>query len=264
MIFLILYVSLLSQVRSIEILYKKQERFVEHGQDIVLECNYVLGKDILHSIKWYRNDHEFFRFKPNEEKPRIYQLEGLYIDNFSSPTLLKVKNVSFETSGKFRCEVTGGPPGYKTAAFNTDITVVDLPDNGPTITGVKPRYFWGDEVRAACSSDNSFPRPKIKWWINDDAADTKNIRTVDSGYTTLLRFKIKTRNSTSKLRLKCTVELLDLYWKSSEVEAKMSENAIEIFSDSTLNSGKPNFYFSPLFYTILLYFLKLFFTYNTF
>ena len=36
----------------------------EVGQDLSLMCNYQVMGDSLYSIKWYRDDQEFFRFIP--------------------------------------------------------------------------------------------------------------------------------------------------------------------------------------------------------
>ena len=36
----------------------------EVGQDLSLLCNYQVMGDSLYSIKWYRDDKEFFRFIP--------------------------------------------------------------------------------------------------------------------------------------------------------------------------------------------------------
>ena len=36
----------------------------EVGRDISLLCVYELEKDVLYSIKWYREDKEFYRFLP--------------------------------------------------------------------------------------------------------------------------------------------------------------------------------------------------------
>ena len=36
----------------------------ELGQDLSLMCNYQVMGDSLYSIKWYRDDQEFFRFIP--------------------------------------------------------------------------------------------------------------------------------------------------------------------------------------------------------
>ena len=36
----------------------------EVGRDISMACVYELEEDILYSIKWYRDDKEFYRFLP--------------------------------------------------------------------------------------------------------------------------------------------------------------------------------------------------------
>ena len=38
--------------------------YAEVGADVNLECNYNLLGDNLYSIKWYRDDREFFRYIP--------------------------------------------------------------------------------------------------------------------------------------------------------------------------------------------------------
>ena len=37
---------------------------VEVGQDVSLLCNYQMMGDSLYSIKWYRDDKEFYRYIP--------------------------------------------------------------------------------------------------------------------------------------------------------------------------------------------------------
>jgi hypothetical protein len=40
------------------------KRYVEVGNTLALACNYVLEGSSLYSIKWYREDMEFFRYTP--------------------------------------------------------------------------------------------------------------------------------------------------------------------------------------------------------
>ena len=101
----------------------------ETGQDISLTCDYELEDDILYSIKWYRGDKEFYRFRPRggmveriieacfvffslSESPPVttYFLPGVSIHRRSSPTHLVIQNISHSTSGVFKCEVSAGPP----------------------------------------------------------------------------------------------------------------------------------------------------------
>ena len=41
--------------------------YAEHGQELSLSCAYDLEEDSLHSIKWYRDDKEFYRYLPRGE-----------------------------------------------------------------------------------------------------------------------------------------------------------------------------------------------------
>jgi hypothetical protein len=43
----------------------QQRRYVEAGSSLALSCNYLLEGNSLYSIKWYREDMEFFRYTPS-------------------------------------------------------------------------------------------------------------------------------------------------------------------------------------------------------
>ena len=43
---------------------------------------------------------------------------------------------------------------------------LDLPDEGPVISGTLPLYSPGEELTANCSSANSFPAASLNWYIN--------------------------------------------------------------------------------------------------
>ena len=40
----------------------------EVGEEVALGCNYQMMGDSLYSIKWYRDDREFFRYIPRGEE----------------------------------------------------------------------------------------------------------------------------------------------------------------------------------------------------
>ena len=40
----------------------------EVGRDVSLICNYQMMGDSLYSIKWYKDDKEFFRYIPRGEE----------------------------------------------------------------------------------------------------------------------------------------------------------------------------------------------------
>lgn len=51
------------------------------GQPAHLECDYELGDNILYSVKWYRDNEEFYRYMPKFDPPKhAYKLDGVKVD----------------------------------------------------------------------------------------------------------------------------------------------------------------------------------------
>ena len=52
------------------------------GQDSTLSCLYDMEGEQLYSVKWYKDDHEFFRFIPadRDQKITIFRLPGVKVD----------------------------------------------------------------------------------------------------------------------------------------------------------------------------------------
>jgi len=54
---------------------------VRHSEDAVLQCLFDLEGDSLYSVKWYKGQHEFYRFTPKETPSmKIFPIAGLKID----------------------------------------------------------------------------------------------------------------------------------------------------------------------------------------
>lgn len=60
------------------------------------------------------------------------------------------------------------------------ILILALPEEGPRITGGRPRYQIGDTVRVNCSSGRSKPAALLNWYINGEPADQSLLRTYDT------------------------------------------------------------------------------------
>ncbi|GFR25387.1 ig-like domain-containing protein [Trichonephila clavata] len=51
------------------------------GESTWLKCQYELGEDELYSVKWYKNNVEFFRYLPSDMPAgQNYELLGVYVD----------------------------------------------------------------------------------------------------------------------------------------------------------------------------------------
>lgn len=203
----------------------------------------------MYSVKWYRNGQEFYRYIPSDNpSTAVFTQPGLYIDEFkSTETKIFLKNVDLMTTGLFRCEISGEAPLFPTASQETILIVVDLPDDGPIISGSLPRYHVGDQLNISCISPNSVPAAKLKWFINGEYADSEFVHEYEEASNRFglqtsrqdLRFKL-TENHLRKgdLKLKCTATIATIYWKSNEesVQIMRKQTQFEKFKSEIWSS----------------------------
>ncbi|KAF2364730.1 Immunoglobulin V-set domain, partial [Trinorchestia longiramus] len=143
--------------------------YVSRGDDVQLDCHYDLAHLQLYSLKWYRDDDEFFRYMPSEDPAQVVlPVPGVRVEsrNSTGATVL-LRAVSRETSGHYKCEVLSDAPEYYTADRSAPLQVVEIPDEEPEIFGAQNRYRVGEEVRLVCRSAKSRPPATITWYIND-------------------------------------------------------------------------------------------------
>lgn len=51
------------------------------GQSVRLECHYDLEGEALYSVKWFKDDMEFFRFYPEDDPPaQMFRVHGVHVD----------------------------------------------------------------------------------------------------------------------------------------------------------------------------------------
>lgn len=140
---------------------------VNKGDKVDLRCNYNMRGEELYSLKWYRDNVEFYRYIPSEVPSlTVFVMPGLEVLDYSSPTHIVLNNVVADTSGHFKCEVSAGPPRFTTAARTTQLQIVDLPTSGPQIYGLNPSYRLGETLNLTCESGPSSPPTKLRWFIN--------------------------------------------------------------------------------------------------
>lgn len=65
-------------LRNMEI---KVPNAVERGQTVVLSCDYDLETAALYTLKWFRNEEEFYRYVPKETPPsHSFDVPNLDVD----------------------------------------------------------------------------------------------------------------------------------------------------------------------------------------
>lgn len=57
-------------------------RYMDLHQAAILTCNFDLGEGKLYSIKWYKDEFEFFRYMPDNKPAQIqtFPLHGVNLD----------------------------------------------------------------------------------------------------------------------------------------------------------------------------------------
>lgn len=77
------------------------------------------------------------------------------------------------------CALAHTQPILTAYLTNSLFFIAALPEEGPRITGGRPRYQIGDVVRVNCSSGRSKPAAHLTWYINGDPADQSLLRSYD-------------------------------------------------------------------------------------
>ncbi|XP_075971103.1 uncharacterized protein LOC142973337 [Anticarsia gemmatalis] len=140
------------------------------GQPAQFECDYELGEDTLYSVKWYRDNEEFYRYMPKFESPKhAYKLEGIKVDlQKSDDRRVILHQVTLKSSGLYRCEVSAEAPSFASAAGEGRMDVIYLPREGPRITGNEQENRRGDSLFLNCTSGRSYPAAILSWDIDGE------------------------------------------------------------------------------------------------
>ncbi|GIY01539.1 ig-like domain-containing protein [Caerostris darwini] len=98
---------------------------VIRGEPAWLNCSYTLEGDELYSVKWYKNNVEFYRFLPTDRPPgQKYDLQGVYVDlDQSFEGYVYLKRTDLNTEGVYRCEVSAEAPSFQTVREEKEVRV---------------------------------------------------------------------------------------------------------------------------------------------
>ncbi|XP_022247933.1 uncharacterized protein LOC106464496 isoform X2 [Limulus polyphemus] len=200
---------------------------VNSDDPVWLNCTYDLESDELYSVKWYKNNVEFYRYLPSDDPPaQKYKLLGVYVDLLQSNLgHVFLSRSDLNTDGTYRCEVSAEAPSFQTERAERELRVYVLPKGGPKIIGAKSQYSAGDKVDIKCLAAPSKPPAVIKWSVNDDEApkvylyQLENIRHKNGLQASQkgLRFTVQPSHVLDGiLKLRCTAVISQAYSMSSE------------------------------------------------
>lgn len=146
------------------------------GDTAELVCHHDLGDATLNSVKWYKDEREFFRYTPGESpRTRTFPLQGISLDlapKSASDTKVTLTQLTFNSSGTYRCEVSADAPKFETVHRESNMTVMALPKKKLQIQGVEKAYSLGTVINATCTADRSNPPATVQWLINGHAAQS--------------------------------------------------------------------------------------------
>jgi len=139
------------------------------GDTVTLICKFHMEGDRLYSVKWYRNEQEFFRYVPNDRpEHQIFPQHGIRVErNRSKRQEVTLIDLQLEASGTYRCEVSAEAPSFRTKHVEKVMVVVQEPIHNE-IVGLKPSYHVGDLVNVTCYSRQSSPPASLVWKVNDN------------------------------------------------------------------------------------------------
>ncbi|XP_050515487.1 uncharacterized protein LOC126890525 [Diabrotica virgifera virgifera] len=147
-----------------------EPRVVQKGTSSTLRCSFDLQDESLYSVKWYRGRHEFYRFTPSEQpnSKKIFKFKGINVDReASNSTQVVLRDIDFNLSGNFMCEVTTDATHLTTGADTKAMLVVELPEYPPTISVTGEPLDYGDILRANCSCSPSRPKTSLTFFLNN-------------------------------------------------------------------------------------------------
>ncbi|GIX69568.1 ig-like domain-containing protein [Caerostris extrusa] len=98
---------------------------VARGQGTRLTCGYDLEGDTLYSIKWYRDDVEFFRYVPTDRPPGQFFSSARHQSGFdkSRNGSVFIRDISHLTAGVYKCEISADAPSFQTVSAEKPMSV---------------------------------------------------------------------------------------------------------------------------------------------
>lgn len=174
----VLYSSLLilqlHDVRGLQLTELAVPTHANLKQSVTLNCRFNLDSAKLYSVKWYKDEFEFFRYMPeNKPQMQVFPVSGIVLDESNSDmNKVSLINVDFTSSGVYRCEVSTEAPYFDTVFSNSNMTILAYPEHDPAISGVQSHYAPGDYITANCTAAQSNPAPEVDWYINGARADS--------------------------------------------------------------------------------------------
>ncbi|KAI5652145.1 hypothetical protein NE865_00483 [Phthorimaea operculella] len=141
-------------------------------REVRLECHYVsdVGEPPLHSVKWYRDNNEIFRYTPDQVPAiRTFNTSGGPVHGNCTAhncTIFVTLPKKYNTKITFMCEVSAEGPRFAVVKVVKHLTVAVALKKDPVITGAPATVAMGEDVIVNCTTDYAFPPANLMWYID--------------------------------------------------------------------------------------------------
>ncbi|XP_052740074.1 uncharacterized protein LOC112055372 [Bicyclus anynana] len=160
-------------VTAHNITYLEVPQYGDPRRDAALVCHYVSerGDPPLHSVKWYRDNNEIFRFTPGQQPPtRAFNSSAGGVSsgvcNEHSCAVSVALPRKFNTRISFTCEVSTEGPRFAVVNQTKYLTVAVTLKEDPVITGASGTVQVGEDVLLNCSTKAAMPPANIVWYVD--------------------------------------------------------------------------------------------------
>ncbi|XP_035777185.1 uncharacterized protein LOC118458615 [Anopheles albimanus] len=189
----------------------------------------VEEEEKLYSIKWYKDNEEFYRYVPSAAQPiKSYKIEGIRVDpNHSDGTKVLLKGLTLKSSGVYRCEISAEAPSFDSVQGEGRMDVIYVPKDGPHISdGERKSYQIGETMDLNCTSGRSYPASTLQWYLNDVLVTDPNniihyppVHNQHGLITTFLGLTMVVNHRhyiEGTMRIKCVASLSPVLWRGGQ------------------------------------------------
>ncbi|XP_049835024.1 uncharacterized protein LOC126278790 [Schistocerca gregaria] len=143
-------------------------RYVLQGQSVQLRCEYDVQREQLHKVEWFHGAKKIVQFITGRKPPfKYFDIHGAVIDrNVSDENHLWLRDMRFEASGLYSCEVSTQAPIYTKRSDERELAVIQPQQDAPQVWASSESYQPGETLSANCSSAPARPAPSLEWLVN--------------------------------------------------------------------------------------------------
>lgn len=231
---------------------------------------------------------------PSQQQFMIFMVDGIHVgtehacdEKFCT---IHLDNLSGDTTGAYRCEVSGDAPEFKLSHETSNMTVVGtrlfidfnrknvyfflsllsiaLPQSDPKIEGIERNYYEGDFLFGNCTSDFSYPPPIMSWYINEQKADPSLLQPSQEMTHDAFGFKLYQRSleirfridkrinpfiTDGKIHMKCVAQMRQMASQLRESNHILYVSSIDDLRNQKLINWKGNSGECTLFFTLIIH-----------